>query len=111
MDNCVFCKIVQGAIPCQKVLENDNNIAFYDIKPYATGHALVIPKDHYRWTYDIPNFADYWQFVHEVTQKIMKDHQPSFISFLTLGNEVPHAHVHIIPRYDDDRLVNIFNQL
>ena len=111
MDDCVFCKIAKGDLPCQKILENNNFIAFLDIKPFSEGHTLVIPKSHYRWTYDVPNFSEYWQFVGEVTKIVQTKYDPLYISYLTLGNEVPHAHIHIIPRYENDRLVNIFKQL
>ena len=105
MDNCIFCKIIKGEIPCQKVYEDDKFLAFLDINPIAIGHTLLIPKTHYRWVYDIPNFGEYWQ----VAQKIAVDIKnsalnPEYISFITMGNEVEHAHIHIIPRNLDDSI-------
>lgn len=112
MDDCVFCKIVSGEIPCRKVFEDENFLAFLDIKPFAIGHVLVIPKKHYRWVYDVPNFGEYWQ----VAQKIALDIKnsplnPEYISFLTMGNEVPHAHIHIIPRSTEDNITPILQSI
>ncbi len=69
---------------------------------------MVIPKNHHRWVYDVPNFGEYWEFVLEVTKKINANLKPLFISFLTMGNQVEHAHIHIIPRYFNDKLINEF---
>jgi histidine triad (HIT) family protein len=106
--NCIFCKIVEGSIPCYKIAENDNFLAFLDIKPFALGHTMIIPKTHYRWVYDVPNFGEYWEFAHQVTKTINQKLSPLFISYLTMGNQVPHAHIHIIPRYDQDKLMSEF---
>ncbi|RLC34291.1 HIT family protein, partial [Candidatus Shapirobacteria bacterium] len=100
---CIFCQIVSGQIPCYKVYEDDNFLGFLDIRPLNLGNSLLIPKKHYRWVYDLPNFADYWQVAKKiaiVTQKVVKS---DFVSFLTLGLEVPHAHIRIIPRWLNDQ--------
>ncbi|MFA5024911.1 MAG: HIT domain-containing protein [Candidatus Shapirobacteria bacterium] len=112
MEDCIFCKIANGQIPCHKVYEDENFLAFLDIKPFAKGHTLVIPKSHYRWVYDVSNFAEYWQVVQKIALNIKKSSlQPEYISFLTMGNEVPHAHVHIIPRSTSDDITPIFHSL
>ncbi|NMC08786.1 HIT domain-containing protein, partial [Candidatus Microgenomates bacterium] len=54
MDDCIFCKIVKGDIPCYKVYEDEEVIAFLDIKPLSKGHVLVLPKKHFENIYDIP---------------------------------------------------------
>ena len=104
MDDCIFCKIAKGDIPCQKLVEDNNFLAFLDNKPFAIGHTLVIPKIHYSWTYDVPNFGEYWVFVHKVTKIIQEKYKPLFVSYLTMGNEISHAHIHILPRYQDDHI-------
>lgn len=109
MDDCIFCKIVNGLIPSQKILENDDFLAFLDIRPITDGHTIIIPKKHYRWVYDVVNFGDYWEFAKEVTSKIQQSLHPEFVSYLTMGNEVPHAHIHLLPRYPNDNLVGLFN--
>ncbi len=100
MDTCIFCKIVKGEIPAFKIYEDKNFLAFMDVFPRAKGHALVIPKKHYRWVYDVPNFGEYWEVSRKVAKKIQESLQAEFISFLTMGEEVPHAHIHILPNGD-----------
>lgn len=99
MTDCLFCKIVAGGIPCQKVYEDDQFLAFLDIHPQSPGHTLLIPKTHYRWVYDVPNYCDLWEKARELALNLKDKHQAKFISFLTLGDEVPHAHIHLIPKY------------
>ena len=112
MDDCVFCKIVRGEIPCHKVYEDENFLAFLDIKPFAMGHTLIIPKKHYRWVYDVPNFGEYWQLAQKISLNIKKSSlNPGYISFLTMGNEVLHAHIHLIPRSTEDDITPILQSL
>lgn len=103
MDDCIFCKIIKGDIPCHKVYEDDKYLAFLDINPVSIGHTLLIPKAHFRWVYDSPNCGEFW----EVAQKLAIDIKnsnlnPEYVSFITMGNEVAHAHIHIIPRNNTD---------
>lgn len=99
MQDCVFCKIVQGQVPCYKVYEDELFLAFLDIFPHTKGHTLLIPKDHHRWVYDVPQFGKYWEAAKKVTDKILSTLHPQFVSYLTYGLDVPHAHIHLIPRY------------
>ncbi|MBU1117816.1 HIT family protein [Patescibacteria group bacterium] len=110
MNECVFCKIAQGNIPCHKVLENKDFLAFLDNRPFTEGHLLVIPRTHYRWVYDVPNFGEYWDFARQAASKIQSSLKPEYLTFLTMGNEVPHAHIHIIPRHTGDQLTGIFKE-
>ena len=97
MNNCIFCKIVKGEIPANKVYENSDFLAFLDIRPQAPGHTLVIPKAHYRWVWDVPNAGKYF----EVAQKIALAQKKAFnteqINSKIIGEEVPHAHIWLIP--------------
>lgn len=103
MDDCIFCKIIKGEIPCYKVYEDDKFLAFLDINPVSPGHTLLVPKIHYRWVYDLPNFGEYWQVAQKLAINIKNSAlNPDYISFLTMGNEVSHAHIHIIPRNISD---------
>ena len=105
MNDCVFCRIVAGSLPCHQVYEDDKFLAFLDINPVTAGHTLVIPKQHYRWVYDVPDFGQYWQIAQKIDLNIKNSSlKPEFISFLTMGNDVPHAHIHLIPRHLDDHL-------
>lgn len=102
MDDCVFCKIVKGEIPSHKVYEDADFMAFLDIRPLTKGNTLIIPKDHYHWVYDVPNFGDYFEVAKKVGMATKKAFSADWISFLTLGLEVPHAHIRVIPRYKND---------
>lgn len=95
--DCIFCKIVAGTIPSHKVYEDDAFLAFLDINPRSPGHTLVIPKEHHRWVWDVPNFAGYTA----IAQKIAHAQRAAFGVELVIGNivgeEVPHAHFWVYP--------------
>lgn len=101
MNNCIFCKIVDGSLPSHKIYEDDLFMAFLDICPRVKGHALVIPKKHYRYVYDVPEFGKYWETARDVGFKIQKSLNSKYLTFLTIGNEVLHAHIHILPQATD----------
>jgi len=98
MESCIFCQIVSSKAPCFKVYEDKDFLAFLDIYPRVEGHTLVIPKKHYRFVYDVPNFSSYWEVVLKITKAMQKTLNPYFITYLTHGLQVPHAHIHIMPR-------------
>ncbi|PIQ73817.1 HIT family protein [Candidatus Roizmanbacteria bacterium CG11_big_fil_rev_8_21_14_0_20_36_8] len=98
METCIFCKIVSGNLSCNRIYEDEKYLSFLDIFPRVAGHALVIPKKHYRWVYDVPDFEEYWGVAKKVANKIQKSLDSEYISFLTIGNEVLHAHIHILPQ-------------
>ncbi len=98
MSECIFCQIIKGEIPSFKVYENDKFFAFLDIRPRTEGHTLLIPKEHYRWVYDVPYFGEYWETAKKVALAQKEALGAEFVTFLTHGLEVEHAHIHIIPR-------------
>jgi len=98
VENCIFCKIAKNEAPAYKVYEDKKYLAFLDIFPRTRGHVMVIPKDHYRWVYDVPNFGEYWEVVLKVTRAIQKILKPNFVNYITYGMDVPHAHIHILPQ-------------
>ena len=102
MDDCVFCQIVAGTLPSYKLYEDEDFFAFLDIKPLNPGTSLLIPKKHFRWVYDLPNFGPYWQVAQKIALASIKALKAESVSFLTLGYEVPHAHIRIIPRFPAD---------
>ena len=101
-ENCEFCKIAAGEVPSYKVYEDNDFLAFLDINPNTRGHCLVIPKKHYRWTYDVPNFGEYFEVAKKVALASLKDLNAEWVSFYTVGVDVSHAHIHVIPRYKKD---------
>lgn len=105
MEECIFCKIVAGKLPSYKVFENDEFYAFLDIFPRTKGHTLLIPKKHYQWVYDVPNFGKYWETALTITKALQKSLQPTFITYVTHGLEIPHAHIHIMPRHAEKEFV------
>jgi histidine triad (HIT) family protein len=105
MSDCIFCKIVKGEIPCYKVYEDANFLAFLNINPVVPGQTLLIPKKHYRWVYDVPVFAEYWHTAKKIALAIKdSDLKPDFVSFMTVGKDVSHAHIHIVPRKINDSI-------
>ena len=102
MTDCIFCKIIKGEIPCHKVYEDDNFLAFLDIRPLNKGHTLVIPKKHHRWVWDVPNIGEYYKIVQKIVLAIKKVFDIDYVVSLTFGEEVAHAHVWLVPRFDGD---------
>lgn len=101
-DNCIFCKIAKGEIPCHKVYEDKEYLAFLDIGPVNKGHTLIIPKKHFRWVYDVDDQGNYWSVAQTLAKKMVKNLHASYVMFVTWGEEVHHAHIHLIPRYEND---------
>lgn len=102
MTDCIFCKIVKGEIPCYKIYEDENFLGFLDIKPINLGQSLLIPKKHYLWVDDVPNFGEYFEAAKKVGLAIKKALSPIAVCYVTLGFLVPHAHIRIIPRFEND---------
>jgi len=102
MNDCIFCKIAKGEIPCTKVYEDDDFLAFLDVQPINKGHVLVIPKKHYRWVYDVDDQGGYWGVAQKIAKSCQKALDPDYVIFATWGLEVEHAHIHVVPRYPND---------
>lgn len=96
MPDCIFCKIVRGDIPSTKVYEDDDFLVFMDITPRSPGHVQVIPKEHYRWVWDVPHIGAYFEVVQKVAKAVQKAFHEAVRSRIE-GDEVPHAHVWIFP--------------
>lgn len=102
MSDCIFCKIASGELPSYKVYEDENFIGFLDIHPIAHGHVQLIPKKHFRWTYDVPQFGQYFEIARKIGLTAQRAVNSDYISFLTFGVEVEHAHIWIVPRFKGD---------
>jgi histidine triad (HIT) family protein len=103
----IFTRIVNGEIPCYKVDEDENYLAFLDINPLQEGHTLVIPKKEINYIFDVDNelHAGLWNFAKKIGKAIEKVVPCQRIGITVIGLEVPHAHVHLIPlktMYDMD---------
>jgi len=103
--DCIFCKIVKAELPSYKVYEDDLFLGFLDINPRTFGHTVLIPKKHYQWVYDVPEFDKYWRAVLTITRALQQVISPTFVTYVTHGLEVPHAHIHIMPRKDEKEFV------
>jgi len=105
MNDCLFCKIINGEIPSHKVYEDDNFLAFLDINPRSPGHVQVIPKAHYRWVWDVPtcdgpspNYCDYSAVIQKIGRAMQGVFGTDTIYMKVMGEEIPHAHTWIFPR-------------
>lgn len=100
MNDCIFCKIVRNEIPSDKVYEDDTFVAFIDIHPTSPGHVQVIPKDHYRWVWDVPNVGAYFEVVRKIAKAQQKAFNTDWVLSKIVGDEVEHAHIWIFPTKD-----------
>ncbi len=101
MPDCIFCKIAKGEIPSQKVYEDDQVFAFLDIHPKAPGHTLLVPKEHHRWFYEMPDElnAKVFTAAKHIAQQLKSEHGADYVRLGIVGTDVPHVHVHLIPQH------------
>jgi histidine triad (HIT) family protein len=106
MDDCIFCKIVKGEIPSTPVFEDEHVLAFLDIRPVTYGHTLVIPKAHHVWLYDTPDelLAHIMKTVKFLMPRLRDAMESETVTVSVVGIDVPHFHVHLIPRRPNDGL-------
>ncbi len=105
--NCIFCRIVAEEIPAERIYEDEHFLVFLDIHPETPGHSQVIPKQHYRWVWDLPSrkqvrnnqpsISDYFEVVKKVAEAQRQIFQTDWIMSKVIGDEVPHAHVWVFP--------------
>lgn len=98
----IFTKIINGEIPCYKVAEDDNFIAFLDINPNAQGHTLCVPKVEVNKVFDLEEeqYLSLMQFSRRVAIALEKTVPCKRVGVAVIGLEVPHVHVHLIPLND-----------
>ena len=110
MDNCIFCKIIAGEIPCAKIYEDDLVLAFLDIAPINPGHVLVIPKEHHQSASTISeNVAGRMFRIGSRIGILLKRRGDEYDGYnlhladgSAAGQVVMHAHLHVIPRGVED---------
>ena len=105
--DCIFCKIISGEIPAKKIAETEKTLAFMDAFPLTKGHSLVIPKTHYEKIQDISleDNSDLFETVRKVISKVDKITNATLVAIHNgkeSGQEIPHVHVHLIPRNSED---------
>lgn len=95
----IFTKIVNGEIPCYKIAENEEFLAFLDIRPLKMGHALVIPKKEVDYIFDLEDdeVARLMVYAKRIAKALKLAVPCSRIGVSVIGLEVPHTHVHLIP--------------
>lgn len=109
--DCLFCKIIAGEIPCFKLFENDETLAFMDINPANEGHALVIPKEHATDVYTVSDtaIAATITTAKKIAAAIDKTLNPDGLNLLqcngpAAAQSVFHFHMHVLPRREGDEL-------
>lgn len=111
MDDCIFCKIIKGEIPCAKVYEDDKVFVFMDIAPVNPGHTLVVPKKHSADMMDMDDedIKSVFVAVKKISKAVMEAMEADGINIgmnnrQAAGQLVMHSHIHIMPRMKDDGL-------
>ena len=109
--DCIFCKIIEGKVPAVKVLDKDQVIAFMDINPASRGHMLIVPKKHVENIFEISedDLSAVMNAVKRCAQAVRQALKAEGITVLQLNGKasdqiIPHLHVHIMPRWQNDRL-------
>lgn len=110
MTDCIFCKIVKREIPAAVVYEDEKILAFLDINPVNHGHVLVIPKTHHPKLEETPDsvVADIFVQSKKLMNGIKKAMHADFVAVSVVGTEVPHLHIHLVPRHLKDGLANFW---
>lgn len=110
MKDCIFCKIAQGKIESEKIRETENVISFLDVNPRSPGHSLVVPKKHVANMSELEKdlACEIMEVSIEVEKLLKKSLNPDAFTIgindgKAAGQEIPHVHVNIIPRFEDDK--------
>ena len=106
--NCIFCKIVKKEISSKIIIETESSMAFLDVFPVSRGHTLVIPKHHYEKVQDMTDLdnTDLFNTVYKVISKVDRLTGATVLAVHNgkdSGQEIPHVHVHLIPRHPSDQ--------
>lgn len=96
-DSCIFCRIVRREVPAYVVYEDRDFMAFLDIHPLAAGHVQVIPKEHYRFVWDVPNAGAYFEVARRIAKAQQKVFRHDLIRSQIFGEQIFHAHIWVWP--------------
>lgn len=105
--DCIFCKIVSGEIKSKFLKETKHSVSFLDAFPLAAGHVLIIPKNHHKKIQDlsIEENADLFSLVYDIISNVDKITGSTLVAIHNgedAGQEIPHLHIHLVPRSKDD---------
>jgi histidine triad (HIT) family protein len=102
MEDCVFCKIVEGKLPAHKIWEDEQFLAILDINPNTPGHTLLLPKIHEPYVFDLePNlYSSLFNLAKKLSKPILEITKAKRIGVVIQGFTVPHVHLHLIPMND-----------
>ena len=92
-----------------QIYEDNKTLIILDAFPASQGQTLVIPKKHYKWVWDVPDIGSYYKIVGKIANAIKKALKTDFVVSLVIGEEVPHAHVWLVPRFKNDGHGNSIN--
>ena len=101
MNSCIFCKISNHEIPAFVCYEDEDVIAFLDIRPQTRGHLQLTPKRHCRWIYDIDDIGKFFETAQRIIRAIIPELGAKFVTLATFGQEIEHAHLWIVPQYEN----------
>lgn len=111
MNDCLFCKIIKGEIPCTKIYEDEKTLAFLDIQPTVEGHCLVLPKKHEETILKTSSedIKAVFETVQRISPAIMKATKSQGLNIIIntnkqAGQVIMHTHIHLIPRKENDGL-------
>jgi len=114
MQDCVFCKIIRGELPCAEITSNGSVVSFLDIGPLVEGHTLIVPREHFENLWELPAAlgAELTAALQRVGRAIMAGTGASGLNVVmnngpAAGQLVPHAHWHLIPRFEGDGLLHV----
>ena len=109
-NNCIFCKIIRGVIPAEKIHEDGTSLAFLDINPVNEGHLLIIPKTHHENMAMTPDILiqDLFLKAKKLMPALQQAVQADFVVLTVVGTDVPHFHIHLIPRFHKDGLAGFW---
>ena len=95
----IFTRIVNGEIPCHKIAETEDYLAFLDVRPQAKGHTLCITKQEIDYIFDVEDalYTGLWLFAKKVSRAVKKSVPCKRVAVVVIGDEVRHTHVHLIP--------------
>ena len=94
---CIFCKIITREIPAHIIYEDADFLAFLDINPQSPGHTQIIPKQHYRWVWDVPQPGAYFEIASKIANAQRLAFNTDWILSKIVGDEIAHAHIWVFP--------------